>query len=184
MLITTFSCLAVLAFGVGSCSTREKKQSVQAVQATTEATASTSDEPGPIPSSPVPSDTAAAQMAQASGAPAVQVSLETPEHGGDTGLDLGASQRLKTVRALNSELPPSLREPENVPEDTDDEATPRPVGTPESIEDQINTSMTQTLKALNVKPPVSERGRESSSAFDDEEPEESKSGFFSRFKRS
>jgi hypothetical protein len=68
-------------------------------------------------------------------------------------------------------LQPSIGEPETVtlvkkPEET----TP----TPDSIEDQI-TSMTQTLKALDVVPPVLP-------VFDDDD--EPKGGFFSRFKRS
>ena len=112
--------------------------------------------------------------------PAVEISLHTREHGGEAGLDLSASQRLKTVRALNAELHPSLREPETAPTPT--AAPVPPTATPEPIEDQINTSMTQTLKALNVRPPISER--EVRSAFDDEDEEEKKGGFFSRFRRS
>jgi len=88
----------------------------------------------------------------------------------DSGMDLSVSQRLKTVRALNADLHPSIREPEA----TSEERSP-PSGVPESIEDQINTSLTQTLKALNVVPPVND---------DDMDDEEAKGGFFSRFKRS
>ncbi len=103
----------------------------------------------------------------------IEVTLEAPGKLDDGGLDLSASQRLKTVRALNADLHPSLREPKSKAEVN--ELSPP---TPESIEDQINISMTQTLKALNVKPPVS--------ADDDDYDEEgeSRSGFFSRFKRS
>lgn len=57
------------------------------------------------------------------------------------------------------------------------DAPSREFETPEPIEDQINTSMTQTLKALDVRPPLS--------AHDDEdEDDEKKGGFFSRFRRS
>jgi hypothetical protein len=47
---------------------------------------------------------------------------------------------------------------------------------PESIEDQINTSMTQTLAALNVRPPEIHDG--------DDDDDDGKGGFFGRFKRS
>jgi hypothetical protein len=135
-------------------------------------------------------DTAAANIAQAAGSPNVKtavserssldVRLETRERGGEGGLDLSASQRLKTVRALNADLHPSLREPEAAsPKGASNGSSP-PQQTPESIEDQINTSMTQTLKALNVRPPISERN--APRGFDDDD-DEKKGGFFSRFKR-
>jgi len=50
---------------------------------------------------------------------------------------------------------------------------PPSVDQPESIEDQINTSMTQTLQTLGTRPPEENHD-------DDDEP---KGGFFSRFKR-
>jgi hypothetical protein len=139
-------------------------------------------------------DTGAATLAQAAAGssqagtiaaeePAVDVSLETREHGGEAGIDLSASQRLKTVRALNSELHPALREPDEVPVPAAPTKPPAAVATPEPIEDQIDTSLTQTLKALNVSPPVSDRDRPTP-AIDDEEADDKKSGFFSRFKRS
>ena len=96
-----------------------------------------------------------------------EISLETKKPAPNVGLDLSASQRLKTVRALNADLHPSLREPETAA------AKPGPTHAPESIEDQINTSITQTLKALKVPP---ERA--------DQHEEQEKSGFFSRFRRS
>jgi len=51
----------------------------------------------------------------------------------------------------------------------------------DSIEDQINVSMTQTLKALNINhvPPVSH----DDDKFDDDDDEDEKKGFFSRFRR-
>jgi len=104
--------------------------------------------------------------------PAEEVSIETHSPTARTGMDLSASQRLKTVRALNADLHPSLREPGN-----DSAANGSSVAgeTPESIEDQINTSITETLKALKVPPSV---------ANEDPEEETGKSGFFGRFKRS
>ena len=96
-----------------------------------------------------------------------EISLETKKPAPNVGLDLSASQRLKTVRALNADLHPSLRKPETAAEESG------PTHAPESIEDQINTSITQTLKALKVPP---ERA--------DQREEREKSGFFSRFRRS
>ena len=101
-----------------------------------------------------------------------EVTLEAPSQHNDGGLDLSASQRLKTVRALNADLHPSIREPEATAEL---QAGASPSEPPESIEDQINTSMTQTLKALNVTPPII--------ADDADDDDELKGGFFSRFKR-
>ena len=134
-------------------------------------------------------DTATAQMAHAAGSTeAIEVSLETREHSGEAGLDLSASQRLKTVRALNADLHPSLREPAEKKPNSAPDSPPSPVQTPDPIEDQINISMTQTLKALKIKPPISERARPTSSPVEDEDEDEdeeqNKGGFFSRFKRS
>ncbi len=107
--------------------------------------------------------------------PAVEVTLSG--HDEDKDVDpLSASQRLKTVRALNADLHPSIREPEQ-PVATNAAVEVDPV---DSIEDQINTSMTQTLKALNIRPPLSNDPSDS----DDDDDEESKGGFFSRFRRS
>ncbi len=98
-----------------------------------------------------------------------EVSLDSQPPPPKSAMDLSASQRLKTVRALNADLPPSLREPKNdrVSDDSSEE--------PNSIEDQINTSITQTLKTLKVPPDF---------AIDDDDEESGKSGFFSRFRRS
>ena len=103
--------------------------------------------------------------------PGVKVTLEAHHQLGSGGTDLSASQRLKTVRALNADVHSSIREPgaAAAKEPTESSGTP-----PESIEDQINTSMTQTLKALNVRPPVND---------DDMDDSDGKGGFFSRFKR-
>ena len=80
-------------------------------------------------------------------------------------------QPVRTVLIVSGILQPSIREPEAI----SDNRPPPAAGTHESIEDQINTSLTQTLKALNVVPPVND---------DDMDDEDGKGGFFSRFKRS
>ncbi len=98
----------------------------------------------------------------------LEVTLEAPRSLDGGGMDLSASQRLKTVRALNADLNPSAVETATV---SPVQPPAPPAETPESIEDQI-TSMTQTLKALDVTPPV----------LDDDD--DNKGGFFSRFKRS
>ena len=139
-------------------------------------------------------DTGAAQMAQAVGTPAdevvaagedaFEVQLETREQGGEAGFDLSASQRLKTVRALSADPHGSAGEPASG-FDPGPEVPARDAVTPEPIEDQINTSMTQTLKALDVQPPITERNVSRSFADDDDDDEEEKKGgFFSRFRRS
>ena len=130
-------------------------------------------------------DTGAATLAQAAGTPVTagmsfdgpseEVSLESGDEGGDGGLDLSASQRLKTVRALNADVNPTPQEQGN-----GQDFAARSSATPEPIEDQINTSMTQTLKALNVRPPISNRDLDD----DPDHDEEKKGGFFSRFRRS
>ncbi|MDH5500716.1 MAG: AAA family ATPase [Gammaproteobacteria bacterium] len=102
--------------------------------------------------------------------PGVRATLETARKLDDSGMDLSASQRLKTVRALNTDHH-SAKASKPVAGKPDRE----PVVKPEPIEDQINTSMTQTLKALNVRPPVND---------DDIDDGDAKRGFFSRFKRS
>ncbi len=138
-------------------------------------------------------ETAAVSIPQATGTPHsqaeeyekpdIEVSLETPEPGGESGLDLSASQRLKTVRALNADLHPSLREPvEETPEPSTNEEDTADI-VPEPIEDQINTSITQTLKTLDVNSLPADIA-ESAAGFEDRESAEKKGGFFSRFKRS
>jgi hypothetical protein len=114
---------------------------------------------------------AAPSVADFDDAAAVNVEIESPRNGAESPMDISASQRLATVRALNAtaESPAPTATPVITPE-------PEPTAHPESIEDQINTSMTQTLRALgNTRPP------DSGLDDDDEKP---KGGFFSRFKRS
>ena len=91
--------------------------------------------------------------------------------------------RLAKVRAMNSNgapagAPPSPVAGESIVMGADGPAvSPKdPTKHPESIEDQMSTSMTATLKALSVRP--------ESLAGDDEDNKKKKSGFFSRFKRS
>jgi len=100
----------------------------------------------------------------------LQVTLEVPKKHYDSGMDPSAAQRLKTVRALYTDSDSSARKPK-----TPSGHSPPSLDVPESIENQINTSMTQTLKALNVVPPIND---------DHMDDDELKGGFFSRFKRS
>ena len=109
------------------------------------------------------------------GAAAISVELEPelrPAPGVPTaGSEAAASQRLATVRALNGTpnvMPPQPPSAESIVIAND---TPKP----ESIEDQMNTSITQTLKALNVRP---------APGFVVEDYDDEKKGFFSRFRKS
>ncbi len=95
-------------------------------------------------------------------------------------LDDEASDRLATVRALNkgkapNGAPATPAAGESIVMETANDAPEAPTPRPSSIEDQMNTSMTQTLKALNV------RKAQASSNDDDDD---GKRGFFSRFRRS
>jgi hypothetical protein len=138
-------------------------------------------------------DTGAAAMAQAAGTPvtdgmsfdepAAEVSLDSSNNSDDGGLDLSASQRLKTVRSLNADPQASANESGNGHNAAPDAAAKK-VATPEPIEDQINTSMTQTLKALNVRPPISNHDADDAPGNDRDDEGEKKGGFFSRFRRS
>jgi type II secretory pathway predicted ATPase ExeA len=107
--------------------------------------------------------------------PEINVELQTMPNGVTGHVALSASQRLATVRALNAT--PSSRTPEPVEMPTARIEPPPAIEQPESIEDQIKTSMTQTLKALNARPPSVYDG-------DDDNDDDHKGGFFSRFKRS
>lgn len=94
--------------------------------------------------------------------------------------DLAATQqRLATVRALNAGAAPVMPEPKPETIVLSEGGTSNPPPTvddhPETIEEQINTSITQTLKALSVRPPP---------PVQDDEEDEDKGGFFSRFRRS
>ena len=110
---------------------------------------------------------------ESEGTPEINVELRTMANGVSGHVDLTASQRLATVRALNEA--PSAHAPEPVAMPTASVEPPPALDHPESIEDQINTSMTQTLAALNVRPPE---------IHDDDDDDDDKGGFFGRFKRS
>ena len=125
---------------------------------------------------PVPQ---AAPAGDYDGAAAVSVSPAASDTTPRPKLDAAAEQRLATVRALNGKPdapPPPPPSAESIVM-TESGMTPQPPVTgaqPDSIEDQITTSITQTLKALNTRLP----------ATDDDEDEEDKKGFFSRFRKS
>lgn len=95
--------------------------------------------------------------------PGVEVSLDSSLEDQQGGLDLSASQRLATVRALNTGKSGTA-------------AQAAPAADPDPIEDQITTSLTQTMKALKVNPDPA--------AINDDDDGERKGGFFSRFRRS
>lgn len=121
----------------------------------------------------LPGSDAALPVADFDSADALNVEIATEANGTGTKLDASASQRLATVRALNSA--PKVRPPASTPTAATNNEPPPAVDQPESIEDQINTSMTQTLAALNVRPPPV--------VDDDDDDDDTKSGFFSRFRR-
>jgi type II secretory pathway predicted ATPase ExeA len=95
------------------------------------------------------------------------------------GSEASAAERMATVRALNGTsnmTPPVPSSAESiVMADTTMHEAPHASEKPESIEEQINTSITQTLKALNVRP---------AAGLVVEDNEEKKKGFFSRFRKS
>ena len=124
-------------------------------------------------------DAPAAGVPDFDGAAALSVELETRSNGLTAAhMDSSASQRLATVRALNGG-PESMPEPEPElePEPVASPSAPAPAEQPQSIEDQINTSMTQTLKALGAHSPEDV-------IHDEDDDDEPRRGFFSRFKRS
>lgn len=106
------------------------------------------------------------------GADAVEVSLQGDLPRG--GLDLSASQRLATVRALNAERQLSESARIRAAAGKAGAAAANRVVPSQSIEEQITTSMTQTLRALNVRPANDD---------DESDDDERKGGFFSRFRR-
>jgi type II secretory pathway predicted ATPase ExeA len=102
-------------------------------------------------------------------APGIEVSIDSDMEDQRGGLDLSASQRLATVRALNT------GKPEGAPVEAANRETPA-TASPDPIEEQITTSLTQTMKALKVNPDPA--------AINDDDDDERKGGFFSRFRRS
>ncbi len=104
--------------------------------------------------------------------PAAEVSIDSKIEDQKGDMDISASQRLATVRALNTGNPGSAPARTQV-------ATPAPAAKPDPIEEQITTSLTQTMTALNVDPDPAAINDD-----DDDEDDERKGGFFSRFRRS
>ncbi|HNP37707.1 MAG TPA: hypothetical protein PKK10_17830, partial [Woeseiaceae bacterium] len=108
------------------------------------------------------------------GEKALEVSLQSDVP--RAGLDLSASQRLATVRALNANrghaAAAATRSAPHAKGSTPTRSQPQ--AAPQPIEEQISTSMTQTLRALNARPKPA----------NDDDDDAPKSGFFSRFKRS
>ena len=105
--------------------------------------------------------------------PDIEVSIESGIEDQNGGMDISAWQRLAMVRALNAGKPQAgPQKAANV--------TPSPAVSPEPIEEQITTSLTQTMKALKVNPdPAAVNDDE-----DDDHDDERDGGFFSRFRRS
>lgn len=102
---------------------------------------------------------------------ALEVSLQSDAP--PRGLDLSASQRLATVRALNANKGAAASSSAH----KNAAGTQQPAPPPQPIEEQISTSITQTLRTLSARQgPANDD--------DDDEHEERKTGFFSRFKRS
>ncbi|MDJ0759655.1 MAG: AAA family ATPase [Woeseiaceae bacterium] len=87
----------------------------------------------------------------------------------NSGLDMSASQRLATVRALNAGMgtPPPPAPTQKKPVEPKEKPVP--------IEDQIDISMTNTMKALNIDPEMLEPPKD--------EEDAPKGGFFSRFRK-
>ena len=103
--------------------------------------------------------------------PGAEATIEPRIEDQKAGLDVSASQRLATVRALNA----------NQPDASPQQAAPLapPAANPGSIEEQITTSLTQTMKALKVSPEPCAVNDD-----DDDDDEMPRGGFFSRFRRS
>jgi len=104
--------------------------------------------------------------------PATEVSIESQFDAQKGGLDVSASQRLATVRALSADQKSSNPAAQNGRSGT-------PAPKPDPIEEQITTSMTQTMKALNVQPAPKAVNDD-----DGDDDDDGKRGFFSRFRRS
>jgi type II secretory pathway predicted ATPase ExeA len=103
--------------------------------------------------------------------PGVEVYIDSAIEDQKRGLDISASRRLATVRALNTGKP-------NAAPQKAANAAPPPPTSPDPIEEQITTSLTQTMKALKVNPDPAAIND------DDDDDDGRKGGFFSRFRRS
>jgi general secretion pathway protein A len=136
---------------------------------------------------PLQSDTEVASATPAGETMGSTALSRDPEAIGETeadALDTSASQRLQVLRYINQTAPPPGAPPspdvsETIVMSGDWLHSPRsaaPISV-NSIENQITTSMTQTLKALNINSePKSDR-------YDDDDEEEENKGFFSRFRK-
>ncbi|MGI9236170.1 MAG: hypothetical protein ACR2QZ_02170, partial [Woeseiaceae bacterium] len=122
----------------------------------------------PTPASPPVAK--APQTAPSVTAAPQEVTLESAGSVSSGALLPTATQRLKTVRALNAEPNPASRKARPAP----GASRAAEAGAPAPIEDQINTSITQTLEALQIPEDPQ----------DDASEAEPKRGFFSRFRRS
>jgi hypothetical protein len=116
------------------------------------------------------------------GSAALDLTTEDPIDEAPEPLDTSSSQRLKVLRDLNKTeapagAPPSPEASEAIVMSGDgvDQPPANDFEPVDSIEDQIDTAMTQTLKALNVRP--------KSNDDDDDDDDDTKKGFFSRFRR-
>ena len=130
-----------------------------------------SSEPEPAPAQPTPD-------LEAADALSLEAEPEACDPHGN--VDGSPSQRLATLRSLNatSAPPGAPRTPEATESIVMAEDIPRsavPEDQPDSIETQMDTSMTATLQALSIRP---------EDIPDDDEEEKKKGGFFSRFRRS
>jgi hypothetical protein len=107
--------------------------------------------------------------------PSIEVSIDSEIEDQKGGMDMSASLRLATVRALNSDY-------------SDTAAAGAPDATvtqrvkPDPIEEQITTSLTQTMKALKFDPEPAAINDDDDD--DDDDDDEREGGFFSRFRRS
>ena len=104
--------------------------------------------------------------------PSVEVSIDSEIEDQNGGMDMAASLRLATVRALNSDYTDTAAA----------EAPDAPVAQrvkPDPIEEQITTSLTQTMNALKFDPDPAAINDD-----DDDDDDEREGGFFSRFRRS
>jgi len=126
---------------------------------------------------------AATPAADLSGSAAARSVQEPDTNKAQINDDSSPAQRLATVRALNGSTaprrtPPTLEGPEAIVMAIEEPADfpPSSSAQPTPIEDQIETSMTATLKALSISG--------DSTSDDDDAGETKKRGFLSRFRRS
>lgn len=120
-----------------------------------------------------------------------ELSLEADEAKSPPTMDSSPSQRLKVLRELNKSSAP--RGAPATPDAAENivmsagafDAPPddEPI-TVDSIEDQISTTITQTLKTLSIRPTArSDADDADQDADDDDDDDDDDKGFFSRFRR-